>query len=127
MVDDLEVNDFLESIDNIFQHGLPPSSLPHTLASLNEDEDDTPIYVTDDILSKVQIDECAVSLFAPESKSVSRASSVMGSPRLGRKSRKGRRDRKHSGVMSVGSILHRNLLENFSHIGDLEENQEEEK
>ena len=127
MVDDLEVNDFLESKDDFFQDGLPPSSLPHTLASLNEAEDDTPIYVTDDILSKVHIDECAVSLFAPESKSVSTASSVIGSPRLHRRSRKGRVARKHSGVMSVGSILHRNLLENFSHIGDLEENQEEDK
>ena len=127
MVDDLEVNDFLESKDNFFQDSLPPSSLPHTLASLNPDEDDTPIYVTDGILSKVHIDECAVSLFAPESKSVSRASSLIGSPRLNRRSRPGRPSRKHSEVMSVGSILHRNLLENFSHIGDLEENQEEEK
>lgn len=126
MVDDLEVKDFLESKDELFQECLPPSSLPHTLASLHQDEDDTPIYVTDGILSKVHIDESTASLFAPESKSVSRASSVIGSPRLNRRSRPGRPSRKHSEVMSVGSILHRNLLTNFSHITDLEENQEED-
>ena len=127
MVDDLEIKDFLESKDDIFQECIPPSSLPHTLASLNQDEDDTPIYVTDDIINNVVIDDCAVSLFAPESKSASTASSVIGSPRLNRRSRKGRQARKHSQVMSVGSILHRNLLSNFSHIEDPEENQEQEK
>merc|ERR1712062_774947 len=123
----MEVKDFLESKDDMFRESLPPSSLPHTIASLNQEEDDTPIYVTDGILNKVQIDECAVSLFAPGSKSVSRASSVIGSPGLNRRSRKGRLARKHSEVMSVGSILHRNLLTNFTHIRDLEENQEDDK
>ena len=127
MVDNLEVTDFLEGKDDIFQEGIPPSSLPHTLASLNQAEDDTPIYVTDDIINNIVVDDCAVSLFAPDSKTASRASSAMASPRVSRRSRKGRQTRKDSQVMSVGSILHRNLLANFTHIGDLEENHEEEK
>ena len=124
MVEDLEVKDFLESKDDVFQSNLPPASLPHTLASIKEDENDTPIYVTDNIINNVVIDDISQSLFAPENKSGSRASSNISSPRSAR--RRTKLNRRHSEVMTVGSILHRNLLRNFSHIGDIESQEEEE-
>ena len=125
MVEDLEVKDFLESKDDVFQSNLPPASLPHTVASLKEDENDTPIYVTDNIINNVIIDDFTQSLFATESKAGSRTSSNIASPRSAR--RRNKLNRRHSEVMTVGSILHRNLLRNFSHIGAMESQEEEEE
>ena len=70
---------FCADKDDIFQSSLPPASLPHTLASLKEEEDDTPNYITDKIINNVVIDDFAESLFATESNAASRSSSVIGS------------------------------------------------
>ena len=123
IVDGMDADHFETLEEDAFEGELPPASLPHTAASY-EQTDDTPIFITDDIIKEVEeaLDQ-EEPLFVSDSRRNSKVPSISelrlasvnesdsNSPSLS-----GLLGRRPS-VKSFGSNLYDNIKWNFSNIG----------
>ena len=104
LVDGMDVEDFEKLEEDTFEGEMPPPSLPHTAASYVE-EDDSPIFITDEIIQEVKeaLDE-EEPLFIYTSESQERCDSPSLSASMGRR----------QSIKSLGSTLYMNIKRNYS-------------